>query len=231
MYTYLVLNILVFVSPLPFVFIFRRKIKPIHSQGILLSIIVSAIPMIIWDYLFTINNIWGFNEKYLIGIYFFKLPLEEILFFITIPFSCLMIYLFWNALIGKSISLEITKIIFSIFSIILMIIALFNIEKIYTFSVFIGASIFLLINIYVLKSKFIQKFLILYIISLIPLIIVNGILTNGIKKIDSGPVVWYNNNENLNIKIIGIPIEDFVFSLIMLQLLIYNFERLKHEDK
>jgi lycopene cyclase domain-containing protein len=62
---------------------------------------------------------------------------------------------------------------------------------------------------------------------LIPFFIVNGILTGtGIEN----EVVWYNNDENLGIRMLTIPIEDsvFAFSLILLNLLL--FKKLKQFD-
>lgn len=49
----------------------------------------SAIPFIIWDWYATYYNHWGFNRNYNLGVYFLNLPVEEYLFFICIPFSCL----------------------------------------------------------------------------------------------------------------------------------------------
>jgi len=55
---------------------------------------------------------------------------------------------------------------------------------------------------------------------LIPFFIVNGILTGtGIE----GNIVWYNDEQNLGIRLLTIPIEDsaYAFSLILMNLLIY----------
>jgi lycopene cyclase domain-containing protein len=39
-----------------------------------------------------IHGVWSFNDQYITGIKFMGLPLEEILFFLTVPFSCMFIY-------------------------------------------------------------------------------------------------------------------------------------------
>ena len=59
---------------------------------------------------------------------------------------------------------------------------------------------------------------------LIPFFIVNGILTGtGIDE----PVVWYNNAENLSIRILTIPIEDIFYGFELIILTIYFQELFK----
>jgi lycopene cyclase domain-containing protein len=72
------------------------------------------------------------------------------------------------------------------------------------------------------KSKTINAFYFTFLVILIPFVLVNGILTGSF--ID-GEVVWYNNEENLGIRIFTIPIEDFSygFSLILFNLLAISF--------
>ena len=60
---------------------------------------------------------------------------------------------------------------------------------------------------------------------LIPFFIVNGVLTGtGIE----GNIVWYNDDQNLGIRLGTIPIEDtaYAFSLILMNLfLFYKFKK------
>lgn len=57
---------------------------------------------------------------------------------------------------------------------------------------------------------------------LFPFFIVNGILT-GSGIVDQ--VVWYNNQENLGLRVFTIPIEDitYAFSLIIVNLFIIDY--------
>ena len=63
---------------------------------------------------------------------------------------------------------------------------------------------------------------------LIPFFIVNGILTGSFIEQE---VVWYNNDENLNFRLMTIPIEDvlYAFTLILSNLFIMKLlkKRLK----
>ena len=78
---------------IPLIFSFHNQIQ-FHkkwSEFFKANIIVT-IPFLIWDELFTRSGIWGFNEEHLAGIYLFNLPIEEILFFIIIPYCCVFTY-------------------------------------------------------------------------------------------------------------------------------------------
>jgi lycopene cyclase domain-containing protein len=57
---------------------------------------------------------------------------------------------------------------------------------------------------------------------LIPFFIVNGVLTGSFI---TDQVVWYNNDENLSIRLFTIPIEDviYAFTLILTNLYLTNF--------
>ena len=61
------------------------------------------------------------------------------------------------------------------------------------------------------------KFYRAYIVSQIPFFIVNGLLT-------SLPVVMYNDSENLGIRITTIPIDDTIYSFLLLLMTISLME-------
>ena len=56
------------------------------------ALLLIGTAFLIWDEYFTINKIWGFNNDYLHGIYLGHLPLEEVLFFLVVPYACVFIY-------------------------------------------------------------------------------------------------------------------------------------------
>src|SRR5690606_36592837 len=90
-YSYLLINF--FTIIICFIYSFHPKIRFDKYFG---SFIKACIPValffILWDAWFTSLNVWWFNDRYLIGTRILGLPIEEILFFICIPFSCVFTF-------------------------------------------------------------------------------------------------------------------------------------------
>ena len=97
-----------------------------------------------------------------------------------------------------------------------------NLHKLYTSYTFISFAALLIAAKYIFKVSWLHKFYWVYALLLVPFLIVNGILTGtGLED----PVVWYNNQENLGIRIGTIPVEDIFYGmeLILLNLLIFDY--------
>lgn len=74
----------------PLVLSFSRKIKFFkHPARLVQSVLFPLSVFLLWDYIAVLRGHWSFNEKYVSGIYILNLPIEEILFFIVIPFCAL----------------------------------------------------------------------------------------------------------------------------------------------
>lgn len=81
---------------LPFLYNFHPKLGfGKNYKWVVVSILFSLIPFIIWDVYATSRGHWAFNPKFNLGVYIINLPLEEWLFFIVIPFCCLHV---WNVM-------------------------------------------------------------------------------------------------------------------------------------
>ena len=205
---------------IPFVLSFDKKLQFYKQWKYLFpSIIVIAALYILFDILLTKQDVWGFNPAYHSSILFFGLPLEEYLFFIIIPYASIFLHdsivLYFNKL---KISNQLTKAISVSFIIISFAIIAFNTDKIYTTYIFGKVVIVLFISLFD-KSGIMNQFYITFFVILIPFFMMNGVLTGSFIH---EPVVWYNNQENLRIRIFTIPIEDsfYAFSLIAFVLLL-----------
>jgi len=182
-------------------------------KAFFLSISVVAFVFLIWDELFTQIGVWGFNPKYLTGIYIGHLPLEEVLFFFCIPFASLFIHYSLAYFKPKWLIADRNVTRISIFLFLLVLVAvLYNIPAKYTS---VNGVFFLILVLWTFfkPNNELNRFYLSFLIILIPFFLVNGILTGSF--IDE-PVVWYNNSENLGLRIGTIPVEDVFYAFNML---------------
>ncbi|MDP4722862.1 MAG: lycopene cyclase domain-containing protein, partial [Crocinitomicaceae bacterium] len=76
----------------PFALSFDQKVAFYKEwRFVFLAALTVAVPFLIWDELFTQWRVWGFNPDYLLKVYIGHLPLEEVLFFVVIPYNFIFI--------------------------------------------------------------------------------------------------------------------------------------------
>lgn len=208
-YYYLLIDF--FTILFPFVLSFDKKVSFYKSwSSVFKGLLFGGILFLVWDHFFTINAIWSFNPMYISGIHIASLPIEEVLFFLLIPYACLFIWHCVEAYFPKSIGLKFVKpvwIALLLLSIFMMIIFY---DRMYTLVTF---GLLSLITIYFIwkEKPWHSSFIIGYLISLIPFLIVNGLLT-------SIPIVLYNDMENVGFRWGTIPFEDSFYMLALLML-------------
>ena len=212
----------------PFAFSFHPKLLFFRQwKSALPAIAICALLFILWDIYFTKLGIWGFSPSYITGIFIFNLPLEEVLFFVCIPYCCLFTYHCLKILIEKDHFHKYQDHITLFLLIFLLYFGIMNTSKLYTSFTFFGLSLALVFIRYLYKPEWLSRFYFVYIVLLIPFFIVNGILTGtGLDH----PVVWYNNLENLKIRILTIPFEDFFYGMLLILLNVFVYEHLNRKN-
>lgn len=222
-YTYLLINF--FTIIICFIFSFYHKIKFYkHFGSFLVASIIVAIPFILWDAWFTKINVWWFNDNYITGYRILGLPIEEIMFFICIPFSCVFTFYCLNKFFNLSFANNYNKVIVYISIGVCLLVAIFFYNKIYPFITAIATASILFYLYFIAKVQWIGQASFVYLILMIGFFPVNGILTGtGL----NAPIVNYNTYEILNIRMLTIPIEDAVYGYSLFMLNIYLFLLLK----
>lgn len=191
-----------------------------------LAIISVGLFFIIWDIYFAYQNVWGFNDDYLIGIRWFKLPLEEWLFFLLIPYASNFIHYSLEYFFPK---LELSKKATQGISIILFVVSLgvftWNLDKIYTASSF-GLFALLMLFQMLFQWKYARRFYLSFIVIYIPFFFVNSALTGSYSE---KPVVFYDDAENLGIRVGTMPLEDsfYCFSMLYGSVLLFEYFRIR----
>lgn len=187
------------------------------------AMVLPAIFYIAWDSYFVEWDVWSFNEKYITGIKYWDLPLEEILFFFVVPYCCVFIYecirCYFPRIRNEKWSLGVLALLF----VLLLVTGIVYYQRSYTSYTFILLSVCFLF--FFLFRKYFPQFntavfLVSYAIILVPFLIVNGFLT-------AIPVVLYNGAENLGIRIYTIPLEDVFYGMLLIFLDIILYETLR----
>lgn len=222
---YLLLDLLTVFFPI--VLSFDKKVAFYKSWKFLFGgFLFVGIPFILWDVFFTAKGIWGFNPDYLTGVNLGNLPIEEVLFFVVVPFSCTFIYACVKAYFPRLKLYGFNRIFYAA----LIIYALTLMANAWSGWYTLSASILAIVTILLIqKIKLKLDFLPLaFLIALIPFFLVNGLLTGT--GIDS-PIVWYNNLENTGMRFFTIPYEDVVYGWTLIAGNIIVFEWLLNRKK
>jgi lycopene cyclase domain-containing protein len=219
-YLYLLINLLCILVPLLASFYSKAPFyKKWKDVGI--AILFPAMLFIVWDEIFTRMGIWGFNSQYVSGWSIGSLPIEEILFFICIPYACIFTYFAVRYFIQNEYFFSNHELLSFAIIIGLLVAGIYNIDKPYTAVTFISLSFFLAYLTLKIRARFVGHFYAAFGIILIPFFIVNGILTGSLIEEE---VVWYNDAANLGIRLGTIPLEDAFYAMLLLLMNVSLYE-------
>lgn len=216
--SYLLLLLVYLVIPL--LLSTQNKIRFVFRLRYLLpaSIFAGAI-FIMWDMRFIEMGVWSFNSDFLTGIEWMKVPIEEWLSFLIIPLSSVYNYEWLKIKFEKFEQPNAFVIVSLVLFVISAVLAYSFRKNIFTFFTFFLTAIYMGYTVFRNRfKKHYTKFYMAYAITLIPFIIVSGILNKL-------PAVVYNSDHIVGLGIFGVPIEKlgFLFLLLLINTTIYEY--------
>lgn len=228
MITYTYALILFFTVIICFIASFDKRIQFNRYFGAFLkSAVLVAIPFIVWDIWFTARGVWWFNTDYTLGIVIAGLPLEEWLFFICIPFSCVFTYFCIDKFFKLDWLSGFNNLIVFVSVIVCSVMALLHHDKIYTLVTAIVTIMTLIYLHFIVRADWIGKASLVFTVLMLGFFPVNGVLTGtGLES----PIVNYNPVDFLGIRMGTIPVEDAVYGYTQFLLGLYFFKRFKHTN-
>lgn len=208
MSTYLLIDVLIIILPL-IVSFFPGLSYYKKFPYVLFSIFAGGLFFVTWDVIATMRGDWSFNPEYVMGITFAGLPLEEILFFLFVPFSLLLLYE-QAAFIFKDRTVPEKQGAGYAAGIFLILVSFLFIGKNYTFlAIFFMGIVVLGMSIFSPGVMVRIAFWAYLIPGFLLFILFNYFLT-------SLPVVIYNPSAVSGIRFLTIPFEDFFNNFTMM---------------
>lgn len=222
-YTYLLLHL---ATVLPILALsFDHKVHYYRQWRFLMpAILIVGALFVLWDVFFTAKGVWGFNHAYLLGLFWLGLPVEEWLFFATVPFACVFIYECLNAYFPMDGRPRWEAVVTHLLILVFLSIGFLFWNHMYTATTFLGAGFFLLFHQLFLDGSYRGRFYRAYLVSCIPFLLVNGVLTGGYTRL---PVVIYNPEEYLGLRITSVPADDAAYSFLLILATITFYESFK----
>jgi lycopene cyclase domain-containing protein len=219
---YLILDIAAVFFPL--ILSFDKKVAYYKSwKAVFSAILIVGIPFVAWDIYFTQIGVWGFNPAYLVGLEITNLPIEEILFFIIVPFACTFIFACLKAYFKELRLKMFNQVVYIGIAIYAIVVLVLGFGTYYANIV----SILALITVFILSraNNQINHLPLAFIISLIPFFIMNAVLTGtGIEN----EIVWYNDLQNSSFRFNTIPIEDVMYAWVLIGWNVFLYERIQN---
>lgn len=210
----------------PFALSFDKKVAFFKEwRHVFIATICVAIPFLIWDEFFTKWAVWGFNPDYLLGVYLGHLPLEEILFFVVIPYNFIFILKVIEAYFPNRNRKNYAHLFAYLFLVTSTLWMLLYGKNYYTFL----ATFLCTILTFVLRNKsWYKEFMWAYLVCLLPFFIVNGILTGAVTP---EPIVWYSGKHIIGWRMISIPFEDLYYNYALLLPVTWIYFSLKNHKE
>ncbi len=229
---YLLINICVLSIPLAFSW--HPRLRFVDRWGdFARACTIVLVCFVAWDIVFTRMGIWGFDGRYHLGFRIAGLPIEELLFFVCIPYACLFTYHSLRVLDKADWLDSIARpLLFALAGLVAVLFAL-NAKKIYTATTLL-LILPLLMWLLWQNPPWFGQMLVAYLILCIPFVLTNGLLTGitfwNYPVLNLAPdgivdhVVWYDNTQNMAVRFSSIPFDDFFYFFLMFGLNVSLFE-------
>jgi lycopene cyclase domain-containing protein len=207
--TYLLLQLAFLVIPV--ILSTRKTIRfAFQLRYLVPAIVFSGAIFVMWNMRFNELLIWTYNPNYITGILLARVPLEEWISFLIIPFSSVYIYAFLKIKLEKLDKQN----IFVALSLLLFIgmgtLAYVFRRNMFSFFTFFLGAIYLGYTVFRNRfKKYYTAFYGSFIVSLLPFIVVSIVALRL-------PVITYNTDHIIGIQVFGIPFERFFYLFLML---------------
>lgn len=213
---YLFFNLFVLLPPL-LISIFSDVKTYKNWRGLLAGFLLVSLPFILWDVWAAAAGHWFFSDQYIYEFRIGGVPLEELLFFVTVPFAMCFV---WDSLKKHIPSKEVSDVLaatsLSLISLAAFVMLLGQWGRGYTRSAAIATLITVLV---ITISRWWRRNLFWWfqLVLLAIFFVANTFLT-------ALPVITYGVGSFIGFKIGTIPLEDFFFNFALINLFVMVYD-------
>lgn len=213
-FEYLIFNLFIFLSSSVGVLVYPSGRVP-KVRAAMLAILSVSLPYLLWDHLVT-GWWWEFHSRYTMQLNIGRLPLEEILFFFSVPWACLIIWENLKSRISGKVRLPVESFVL----IASLMLGFVSVMQLRWYSASIAALGLLLAGLSWKNSQWLRQknSLVLLVMVAILTSIFNGYLT-------ARPVVRYNPAVKMPWQVFSIPIEDYGYGFVLIAATVMMYER------
>lgn len=181
------------------------------------SILPVGILFLIWDHLVT-GWWWRFNDNYITGLKIGRLPIEEVLFFLIIPWSCLIIWENLESRFDGVIDMNVERIVILIG----VIVGLIGLSREWWYTASVGLALILVVIMSELLGNWLRKKACWIFMSCVVVLttIFNGYLT-------ARPIVIYESLTMSGLRLGTVPFEDIVYGLVLMSAIVVLYRKAK----
>lgn len=220
-WAYLLFNVGTFCSA---VWLMRQFSVQLRFKALALAYLLVSVPSVLWDMWAVSEGHWGFNGRFVLGLDFFGIAFEEVLFFVTVPLVCLVIYQAMTARNSRALRKPIVGIVaVGLLGLLGLVMATAWVEQGYTRSVGLALLLSSLVLLWhkklIIRQSFWQFQVVLF-----------GLFLAANTFLTAMPVITYGALDYIGFRVGTIPLEDFAynFALINCFILVYEFFDKKH---
>ncbi len=164
----------------------------------------------LWDHFFVSLGVWYFSPDYILGTFIFGLPLEEILFMITLPIAFTSLYEWLQGYLKRDYLQKYSRFISWLLLLGLVPVVATQSDHIYTAVTAVVAIFMLLFQVVVVRGHYMGRFYIAYLIAVIPFLLLKAVYT-GL------PIILFQDGIITGIRLLTIPVEDLLYLLVFMQ--------------
>lgn len=191
-----------------------------HPYQLLDSLVVVALPWILLDIGSHYRGWWEYNPQYTLGVRFFGLPLEEIIFFFVVPFASAVVWHVLGRHIKGWVRSKTAHVVLGTLLAVLIALLAFFVEEERTL-VDAGVAILTVVALWDSSLPTMRQWWVWNVVVL-------GLLVVGNLALSSTQIVMYNPHLATGWQIGAMPLEDVIYNFSLLNLFLLAWQDLLH---